>query len=84
MNGCQVIGRPSRPLVDGRGAPGKGHDPGQSEPHVPQTLVQERAPKRWRARADDDQVGIPLSSTLGDLSLWPPFTGEHFRIGNVA
>ena len=33
-------------LIGGRAAPGKVHDPGQSEPHVLQTLVQERAPHR--------------------------------------
>src|SRR2546430_14327266 len=41
-------------------------------------------PKCWRARTNDNQAGIPLRSTLDDLSLWPSFTRERFRLGNVA
>src|SRR2546429_8890935 len=82
-NGCQVIGRPYRSLVD--------------EQHRARCMIQDKAshmsyrlwsksgpPKCWRARTNDDQIGIPLRSTLDDLSLWPSFTRERFRLGNVA
>jgi hypothetical protein len=36
------------------------------------------------ARTDDNQVDMPFSSALDDLSLWISFAGERLGTGKVA